>query len=304
MTLLPFLQVDVFTDRPFLGNPVAVVLDADVLDGAAMQRIARWTNLSETTFVLRPTADGADYALRIFTPDRELPFAGHPTLGTARALLAAGRIAPRDGRLVQQCGAGLVRLRVEGGRLFFEVPPASTSLVPEPECAAIARALGLPDPPPRFEAIDVGPVWLTAELEDAAQVLGLRPDFAALAEISRARGVTGVTVHAPFAAQGGAVGGRDDRVGARRGTQVHGFRADVAVRSFAPAAGVPEDPVCGSGNACVALQRAAAGRRDGYRAAQGEAIGRDGFITVAYRDDAIEVGGEAVVCVEGRLRIA
>jgi len=288
MNTLPFLQVDVFTDRPFLGNPVAVVLDADALDGAAMQRIARWTNLSETTFVLRPSAAGADYALRIFTPDRELPFAGHPTLGTARALLAAGRVTPSGGRLVQQCAAGLVRLRAEGERLFFEVPPASVTRVPAETAASIAGALGLQAPPPRFDAIDVGPVWLTAELRDASQVLGLRPDFAALAELSRAHGVTGVTVHAPFPV--GADARRDS--------------ADVAVRSFAPAAGVPEDPVCGSGNACVAVQRAAAGRRDGYLAAQGEAIGRDGLITVAYRGDAIEVGGEAIVCVEGRLRIA
>jgi PhzF family phenazine biosynthesis protein len=283
---LPFLQVDVFTDRPFFGNPVAVVLDADGLDGEAMQRIARWTNLSETTFVVRPTAADADYALRIFTPDRELPFAGHPTLGTARALLATGRVAPRDGRLVQQCAAGLVRLRVDGEQLFFEVPVASVTAVPSSACAALAAALGLPGPAPRFDAIDVGPVWLTAELRDAAQVLALRPDLAALADLSRTLGATGVTVHAPF------------------GPDAHaGRRADVAVRSFAPAAGVPEDPVCGSGNACVAVQRAAAGRRRGYVAAQGKAIGRDGFIAIAYPGDAIEVGGQALVCVEGRLRI-
>jgi len=287
MTTLAFLQVDVFTDRPFLGNPVAVVLDADALDGAAMQRIARWTNLSETTFVLRPSEAGADYALRIFTPDRELPFAGHPTLGTARALLAAGRVTPSGGRLVQQCAAGLVRLRVDGERLFFEVPPASVKAVAAETERALAAALGLPGAAPRFEAIDVGPVWLTAELADAAQVLGLRPDFAALADISRAHRVTGITVHATFGAGAGA--GRGG--------------VDVAVRSFAPAAGIPEDPVCGSGNACVAVQRAATGPRNDYIAAQGEAIGRDGLITIAYRGNAIEVGGAAVVCVEGRLRV-
>ena len=226
---LPFLQVDVFTDRPFLGNPVAVVLDADALDADAMQRIARWTNLSETTFVRRPDVPGADYALRIFTPGRELPFA-------------------------------------------------------DAEAAGLARALGLAGAPPPFDAIDVGPVWLTARLADAATVLALRPDMAALDAISRRLGATGVTVHG------------DD------GPRATG--ADVAVRSFAPAAGVPEDPVCGSGNACVALQRRAAGARTAYVAAQGEAIGRAGRIAVAYRGEAVEIGGETVVCVEGRLRIA
>jgi PhzF family phenazine biosynthesis protein len=287
----PFMQVDVFTDRPFFGNPVAVVLDADALDGAAMQRIARWTNLSETTFVLRPTAPGADYALRIFTPERELPFGGHPTLGSARAVLASGRARARDGRLVQQCALGLVGLRVDeaGGRLFFEVPAARVGALGDADAAAIARALGLDGVPPRFEAIDVGPVWLTAALCDADEVLGLRPDMAALEAISRRLGATGVTVHAPNPS----------------GTQGPWTDApDIAVRSFAPATGVPEDPVCGSGNACVALQRRAGGQRDGYIAAQGEAIGRAGRIAVAFRGETIEVGGATVICVEGRLRTA
>jgi PhzF family phenazine biosynthesis protein len=279
---LPFLTVDVFTDRPFLGNPVAVVLDADALDPEAMQRIARWTNLSETTFVLRPTAAGADYALRIFTPDRELPFAGHPTLGSARAVLETGLAAPRDGRLVQQCGAGLVPVRVDAasGLIAFEVPPARTATLGDADARALADALGLVGPPPRFDAIDVGPVWLTAMLADAGQVLALSPDQAALAAISRRLRVTGVTVH---------------------GAHPAGGPAATAVRSFAPAAGVPEDPVCGSGNACVALQRRASGLHVDYVAAQGEAIGRAGRIAVSYRGDAIEVGGATVVCVRGTL---
>ncbi len=276
---LPFLTVDVFTDRPFLGNPVAVVMDADGLSPEAMQRIARWTNLSETTFVLQPDAPSADYRLRIFTPDRELPFAGHPTLGSARAVLATGRVAPRSGRLVQQCGAGLVPLRVgSDGRLFFEAPPARVTPVGGDDLRALADALGLADAPPRLEAIDIGPVWLTGELADAGRLLAMRPDMAALEALSRRLHATGVTLHA------------------------RGGPADVVVRSFAPAAGVPEDPVCGSGNACVALQRRDGGRRHDYVAAQGEAIGRAGRIAVAYRDDAIEVGGHAVVCVEGTLR--
>jgi PhzF family phenazine biosynthesis protein len=287
---LAFLQVDVFTDRPFFGNPVAVVLDADGLDGAAMQRIARWTNLSETTFVLSPTEPGADYALRIFTPDRELPFAGHPTLGSARAVLASGRVHAHNARLVQQCAAGLVTLRVDdaAGKLYFEVPAWQIRPVAPGDADALARALGLDGEPPHFEAIDVGPVWLTAALQDADRVLGLRPDMSALEAISRRLGVTGVTVHAPRPAQAG--GPWSDS-------------PDIAVRSFAPAAGVPEDPVCGSGNACVALQRRAGGQAQDYVAAQGEAIGRAGRIAVAFRGDVIEVGGAAVVCVEGRLRI-
>lgn len=277
---LPCLTVDVFTDRPFLGNPVAVVMEADALTAETMQRIARWTNLSETTFVLRPDDPSADYRLRIFTPDRELPFAGHPTLGSACAALATGRIRPRDGRLVQQCGVGLVPLRVgSDGRLFFEAPAARVAPVAAAETSALADALGLADAPPRLEAIDIGPVWLTGELDDAARLLALCPDMAALETISRRLRVTGVTLHA------------------------RGGPADVAVRSFAPAAGIPEDPVCGSGNACVALQRRGEGRRDDYVAAQGEAIGRAGRIAVAYRGDAVEVGGHAVVCVEGTLRV-
>jgi PhzF family phenazine biosynthesis protein len=288
VSTLPYLTVDVFTDRPFLGNPVAVVLDADALDTAAMQRIARWTNLSETTFVTRPTEAGADYALRIFTPDRELPFAGHPTLGSARAVLASGRATARDGRLVQQCAAGQVTLRVDaaGTRLAFEVPPARVAPLAEPDAREIGAALGhAPAAAPPFEKIDVGAVWLTAALDDARALLALVPDMAALAAISRRLRATGITLHAPH------------RVPAA------GAPADLAVRSFAPAAGAPEDPVCGSGNACVALQRRATGQRADYVASQGEAIGRAGRIAVAYRGDAIEVGGATVVCVEGTLRV-
>lgn len=290
---LPFVQVDVFTTRPFLGNPVAVVLDADGLDTVAMQRIARWTNLSETTFVLQPDAPGADYRLRIFTPGRELPFAGHPTIGSAHALLSCGRVSPQHGRLVQQCEAGLVTLWVEadGGGIAFEVPPARVAPVAEPDARALAAALGLPQGGSvRFESIDVGPVWLTAPLADAATVEDLRPDLPAIDALSRRLGATGVTVHGahPIGARG------------PEGEPIH-----VAVRSFAPAVGAPEDPVCGSGNACVALQRRAADpMAPDYVASQGEALGRAGRIRVTYRDRSIRVGGDAVVCVRGTLRIA
>lgn len=290
-TTLSFMQVDVFTDRPFFGNPVAVVLDADALDTDAMQRIARWTNLSETTFVLRPSDSRADYRLRIFTPGGELPFAGHPTLGSARAVLATGRVQARDGRLVQECQAGRVALRIDadGHRLSFEVPPATLTAVAPDDAAALVSALGPGAEGARFDAIDLGPMWLTAALTDAASVLALTPDLVAIAAISRRLRATGVTVHGAFPP---GHRGRD------------GAALDMAVRSFAPACGISEDPVCGSGNACVALQRRAGGQTSAYVAAQGEAIGREGRIAVGYRGDAIDIGGAAVVCVEGRLRVA
>jgi PhzF family phenazine biosynthesis protein len=201
-------------------------------------------------------------------------------------VLDSGVTTPRDGRLVQQCAAGLVTVHVEPGgtRLAFEVPPARAEPVGEDDAAAIARALRLDGPVPRFESFDVGPVWLTAELAEAPVLRALRPDFDALDAISRRLGATGVTVHA--------------RVGAPDAGPC------VAVRSFAPAAGAPEDPVCGSGNACVALQRRARGLREPYVASQGEALGRAGRIAIRYVGDAIEVGGETVVCIEGRLRVA
>ncbi len=288
---LHFLQVDVFTDRPFFGNPVAVVLDADALSSQTMQRIARWTNLSETTFVLKPTDARADYRLRIFTPERELSFAGHPTLGSARAVLHSGRLMRHDAAtLTQECAAGLVKLRRDGDRLFFEVPPARTTPLCATDALAIAQALGLETDAetPVFEAIDVGPVWLTAALRDADQVHALSPDFARLAELSRRLGATGVNVHANYPA-----GYCDAR----------GEAVQVAVRSFAPAVGVPEDPVCGSGNACVALQRRARGEHQDYIATQGDVIGREGRITVAYRGEGIEIGGATVVAVEGRISV-
>ena len=172
MRTLPFKQVDVFTGKPFLGNPVAVVIDADGLDTPQMQRIARWTNLSETTFVMKPTQD-ADYRLRIFTPHQELPFAGHPTLGSAHAVLESGFVKPRNGTLRQECGAGVLRLTIEKPRLFVRAP------VPRVSPAAVplfgkSRAL----------RVDVGPVWVVVDLGEAADVDSLSPDMTAISELS------------------------------------------------------------------------------------------------------------------------
>ncbi len=286
-----FQQVDVFTSVPFLGNPVAVVLEAEGLDSAAMQRIARWTNLSETTFVLPPTRPGADYRLRIFTPGAELPFAGHPTLGSAHALLSAGRIAPRDGRLVQECAAGLIALTVEPGAdgsapsLLFELPRPAFSELSAAQQDALEALLGQPlcrNPAPLL--VDVGARWVVTELESAAAVLALQPDLERMKALDAELRSTGLTVF---------------------GVHPPGAQAQIEVRSFAPLHGVPEDPVCGSGNGCVAAyirQQGLAGRIGRrYTASQGGAIGRDGRIRLIIEDDAIRVGGHSITCVEGRL---
>ena len=290
-----FKQVDVFTTRPFFGNPVAVVLDGDGLDTAAMQRIAAWTNLSETTFVLRPTATGADYRLRIFTPRAELPFAGHPTVGSAHAVLEAGLVAAKP-ELRQECGAGVLRLTVEGAggerRIAVEAPAATLEPLSADAARGVERALGAPlAPGSTAQVVAIGPRWLTVMLADAAAVRGLAPDMAAVAAVSRPLGATGITVFAPA------------RVGNEAGDH------DVVVRSFAPADGIPEDPVCGSGNAAVGawLQHAGmeVGGRGGHVASQGRELGRDGYVNVRFDAGTrrVWIGGAAVTCVDGVLHV-
>ena len=256
-----FKQVDVFTARPFFGNPVAVVIDAEGLDTAAMQRIACWTNLSETTFLLR--SDVADYRLRIFTPRQELPFAGHPTLGSAHAAIESGFVSPRNGKLRQECRAGVLDLSVEGERIYVKGPQPKIRQVEKPIFGAQALR------------IDVGPVWLTAEVDDVG---ALQPDMAQIASLSQALEATGVNVFS------------------RSGSQIQ-------VRSFAPLHGVPEDPVCGSGNICVAAYLQHLKKYTGpYVARQGMQMGRDGRVSVRITGGEIEIGGQAVTCVEGTLK--
>lgn len=278
-----FMQVDVFSAEPFLGNPVAVILDAVGLDAEQMQRIARWTNLSETTFVLPPDDPAADYRLRIFTPQAELPFAGHPTLGSAFAVRATGRFGDECTTLVQQCATGLVPLRFEGDgespMPVLTLPQARSRALAPSECGALGAALGLPGPV-HARAVDVGPVWITAELPTAQAVLALRPDMAAVAALSEGLSATGVTVF---------------------GLQPPGEDAAYEVRSFAPAHGVPEDPVCGSGNGCVAVYLESQGRAIEYTARQGRAIGRDGRIRVRPAGDRIELGGDCRITLRGTL---
>jgi len=281
MKTRPFAQVDVFTDRPYTGNPVAVVLDAAGLTDAGMQSIARWTNLSETTFVLPPDVPEADYRLRIFTPRAELPFAGHPTLGSAHALIGAGLARPRDGRLVQQCPAGLVPIETDPADacLWLTLPPAKQTPLPAAAGADLAAALGLACDP-GAAVIDVGAVWIVARVASGEALLRSTPDLARIATISRAFRATGVTAFGPV-----------DEGAAR-----------YEVRSFAPAVDVPEDPVCGSGNGCVAAWLAGQGTRIDYTARQGRAIGRDGQVRVAYGEDgSIRIGGRAVACVRGTI---
>jgi PhzF family phenazine biosynthesis protein len=282
--LIPFKQVDVFTAVPFRGNPVAVILDGNDLTAAQMQSIANWTNLSETTFVCAPSCLDADYRLRIFTPRAELPFAGHPTIGSAWALLQQG-LEPREpGRLVQECAKGLVTLRIVGERLFLALPEPAFTVPDEYELAAAAAALGVSAGAILLgSVIDVGAVWLTLQLGSAREVISLEPNMHLLAALS-AR-CTGVTVF---------------------GLHDAGNWAAVEVRSFAPADGVPEDPVCGSGNGCVAamIRRHGILNVSAYIASQGRRMGRDGHVEVEFdADGVIWLGGRAVTCVDGSLTV-
>jgi PhzF family phenazine biosynthesis protein len=283
MKRLGFQQVDVFTTVPFKGNPVAVVLEGDALSGTEMQSIANWTNLSETTFVCAPADERADYRLRIFTPRRELPFAGHPTIGSAHALLRHGLKPRTPGHLVQQCGRGLVDIKIDGERLLLALPEPAFCEPPPAQIAAVADGLGIAAAEIRRAAIvDVGPVWFTVQLGDGDAVTALDPDMGRLAALKRT-GITGVNVFGLYPAGGDGA---------------------LEVRSFAPGEGVPEDPVCGSGNGCVA----ALVRRDrllnvpGYAARQGRCLGRDGRVTIEFDGATIWLGGHSVTCVEGWLQ--
>ena len=283
-TLIPFKQVDVFTTVPFKGNPVAVILDGNDLTTAQMQSIANWTNLSETTFVCAPSQVDADYRLRIFTPRTELPFAGHPTIGSAWAVLQHGLKPKAPGRLIQECVKGLIRVRIAGESLFFALPEPAFTSPDDSELAAVAAALGVSaDAILLGSVVDVGAVWLTLQLGSAGEVVALEPDMNALAALSGH--CAGVTVF---------------------GLHDGGDSAAVEVRSFAPTEGVPEDPVCGSGNGCVAamIRRHQVLGVSGYVASQGRRMGRDGRVEVEFdADGTIWLGGRAVTCVDGSIAV-
>jgi PhzF family phenazine biosynthesis protein len=284
-----FKQVDVFTAKPFLGNPVAVVLDCANLFEVDMQAIARWTNLSETTFVL-PPEKGGDYRIRIFTPLSELPFAGHPAIGTVHAALEAGLLPGDRSQYVQECGAGLLPIRIEQAgperHLFVQAPAATFRPVEDGELDELNAALDTDvGPAVRPLAVSVGPTWVVMDLGDAGAVSALQPNLSAIASVSRAMKVTGV-----------AVFGRDP-----------GADVPLRVRAFAPAEGVPEDPVCGSGNVSIAAFLRETGLLEGvgnfYSVSQGREVGRDGRVhmRVDVKTGAIELGGAAVTCIDGTL---
>ncbi|MBY5971331.1 PhzF family phenazine biosynthesis protein [Ferrimonas balearica] len=279
----PYRVVDAFSAVPFRGNPVAVVLQADGLSEAEMQAIAAWTNLSETTFHLTPTDASADYRLRIFTPRNELPFAGHPTIGSAHALIEAGVITPRDGQVVQECAAGLIPVQQAGELLTLRLPEPQFRDLTAPEAAELADLLGAPLAPASAPAVvDVGPLWIVADLGTAAAVTALTPDLPRMATFEVAAGAGGVTVF-----------GRKPEGG-------------IEVRSFVPADGIGEDPVCGSGNGAVAalrLRRGGLGEGDRYLATQGRCVGRDGEIAVHFEGRRIFIGGRAVTTVTGQVAV-
>jgi PhzF family phenazine biosynthesis protein len=275
---LAISHVDVFSNAPFCGNPVAVVHDADQLTEAKMQELARWLNLSETTFLLQPTDPRADYRVRIFTPASELAFAGHPTLGTCQAYLrrhGTGRSIPE---VVQQCQAGLIRIRVDGRRASFAAPPLHREEPDDNYLTLVRSALGVRRSQMTAASwLDNGSKWLGVIVDSAETVLGIRPDHTALARLCK----VGVIGRAPS-------------------------RSDVLfeVRAFAASIGVPEDPVTGSLNASFAVwMKALGGVPDGYVVGQGTCLGRVGRVHVHHEPDTVWVGGKSSLCIEGTLKL-
>lgn len=270
----PFAQVDVFTADRYRGNPLAVVVDAGNLTAEQMQEFANWTNLSETAFLLPPIHSQADYRVRIFTPQEELTFAGHPTLGSAHAWLEAGGVPKNEGVLIQECDAGLIPVRKDAGRLAFAAPPLTRSgPVDEVDLTRIAAGLRLS----RGSLLDAawlvnGPNWIGVLLDSASQVLDIVPDYAAM---------KGLEV--------GVIG-------------AHGSaeRADFEVRTFVSSDAAAEDPVTGSFNAGVAQWLIGSGRAPAsYTAAQGTVLGRAGMVHVDAVEDDVWVGGNSITCISG-----
>lgn len=278
MPVLPFHQLDVFSAVPFKGNPLAVIANADGLDTAQMQAIANWTNLSETTFLSRPKDAAADYHVRIFTPLRELPFAGHPTLGSCHAWLALGH-QPKGDVVVQECGAGLVRIKRDGTRLAFAAPPQRRSGDVDPALQQrIAASLGLaPSAIKAAQWVDNGPGWVAVMLGSRAELLALKQDPSLLPGQS-------LGVVAPWDA-------------ARDGSE-----AQFEVRAFMGRG--DEDPVTGSLNAGLAQWLIGAGiAKPRYVASQGTVLGRAGRVHVAQEGETIWIGGDVTRCVAGTIAL-
>jgi PhzF family phenazine biosynthesis protein len=271
-----FSQVNVFSSEAYLGNPLALVHDAEGLTEEEMHRFANWTNLSETTFLLQPTDSGADFRVRIFTPSEELPFAGHPTIGSAHAWLEAGGVPRQEGEVVQQCPAGLVRVR-RGERLAFAAPPVvREGPVTGEERDRLVRALSIADADiVDARWIDNGPGWIGVLLRDAASVLAVRPDWAEFGDLE-------VGVIGPYP---------------------EGSECAVEVRAFCPSIGVVEDPVTGSLNASIGQWLAGDRLPTSYVASQGTVLGRRGRVYVERDGDTVWVGGDAATAIKGKVGI-
>lgn len=269
-----FHQVDVFSHEPYRGNPLAVVLDAEGMAAEQMQQFANWTNLSETTFLLPPTNPAADYRVRIFTGSEEFPFAGHPTLGSAHTWLESGGVPKSDGFVLQECAAGLIRVRHDGGRLAFAAPPLTRF---GPVEVSLRRQLAAGLRLPESDILDAswlvnGPEWIGVLLESAEQVLAIQPDFTAMGGLKV--GVIGP--HGPDA------------------------DADFEVRTFIPGDAMTEDPVTGSFNAGAAQWLINSNRAPGdYVAAQGTVLGRSGRVHVTSQGGDIWMGGHSTTCIRG-----
>lgn len=271
-----FSQVNVFSSEEYLGNPLAVVHDADGMGHDEMLRFARWTNLSETTFLVTPSDPRADYGLRIFTPGAELPFAGHPTIGSAHAWLEAGGEPRTEGEVVQECPAGLVRVR-RGERLAFEAPPVRREgPVTGEERERLLRALAVTDDQVvDARWIDNGPGWVGVLLPDAAAVLAVRPDWSAFGDLE-------VGVVGPYPP---------------------GSECAAEVRAFCPGLGVVEDPVTGSLNASIGQWLAGDRLPSSYVASQGTVLGRRGRVHVERDGDSVWVGGAATTMIRGEVSL-
>lgn len=273
-----FKQVDAFTHVKFKGNPLAVFFSADDLSTEQMADMSAWTNLSEATFVQKPTSEAADYKVRIFNLRNELPFAGHPTIGTCHALLEAGLIKPTDGKVVQECEVGLVELHVSDTVpqvITFQLPQVIRRDLTANQISDVAKALGA-DKVVNAAAYNVGPVWLTVQLANAETLLQLEPDMEVLKKLSSELKVLGFQVFGK-----------------------HSEGSQYETRTFAPIIGVNEDPVCGSGSGATgALLRDAENQTGVLRLSQGRVLGRDGQVTVTVGSN-IYVGGSSVTVIDG-----
>ena len=288
MSNVRYLQLDVFADSIGGGNPLGVVLDAHDWSEAAMQAFAGWTNLVETTFLLPPTVPKASYRLRIFTPTREIPFAGHPSIGSAHAALDFAGIVPRDGLLVQECAAGMLPIRVEGEgalrRLFVQAPPARVlhTGIDEPLLRDVLGGLALGALPPAF--VEGGRRWWMAEFASESGLRAWHPDHAAIAALAR----------------------KTDSLGLCAFARSRNPEYELVVRAFPAGVGIVEDPASGAANgliaAYVAWQEPDGPLARGYRVSQGREMGRDARIRIRIEGDAVWVGGRTQTVVIGSTR--